>query len=83
MPISFSLHLPAWLQLLRKCENKNFPNFIKTLNSEGDRIIVGDLSDSFHYCKYKKQDNLLITFADDYNPRWLTSYESPPSAFLV
>lgn len=30
-------------KLLRKCENRAFPNFITTLHSIGDRIIVGDI----------------------------------------
>jgi splicing factor 3B subunit 3 len=61
-------------KMLRKTENKNIPNFVKTIHTEGDRIIVGDVSESFHYCKYKRPDQIII-FADDYTSRWLTSGE--------
>lgn len=57
-------------KLLRKTENKNLPNFIKTIHTDGDRIVIGDVSESFHFCKYKKPDQLII-FADDYTSRWL------------
>jgi len=60
-------------KLLRKCENKNFPNLIVSLQTQGDRIIVGDVQESFHFVKYKYQDNQLIPFADDYLPRWVTA----------
>jgi len=34
---------------------------------------VGDVQESFHYVKYKYQDNQLVPFADDTSPRWLTT----------
>lgn len=61
-------------KLLRKTENKNLPNFIKTIHTEGDRIVVGDVSESFHFAKYKRPDQIII-FADDYTSRWLTCGE--------
>ena len=62
-------------KLLRKCENKNFPNFIVSLCVKGDRIIVGDVTESFLYVKYNRIDNQLYAFADHTAPRWLTTYE--------
>lgn len=38
----------------------------------GQRVIVGDIQDSFHFVRYKRQENQLIVFADDTNPRWIT-----------
>ena len=35
---------------------------------------MGDVSESFHFCKYKRPDQIII-FADDYTSRWLTSGE--------
>ncbi|KAJ3149884.1 Splicing factor 3B subunit 3 [Geranomyces michiganensis] len=60
-------------KLLRKCENKQFPNDIVTLHTQGDRIIVGDSRDSVHYCSYRAFDNRIIVFADDVTPRWITT----------
>ncbi|KAL3683395.1 hypothetical protein R1sor_001417 [Riccia sorocarpa] len=60
-------------KLLRKCENKNFPNTITAIHTYGDRIYVGDLQESFHYVKYRRDENQLYTFADDSCPRWLTA----------
>eukprot|EP00658_Telonema_sp_P-2_P014597 TRINITY_DN15549_c0_g1_i4.p1 TRINITY_DN15549_c0_g1~~TRINITY_DN15549_c0_g1_i4.p1 ORF type:complete len:313 (-),score=85.59 TRINITY_DN15549_c0_g1_i4:296-1111(-) len=60
-------------KLLRKCENRAFPNFIVTLNSIGDRIIVGDIQESFMFVKYRKVENQLLVFADDTYPRWVTA----------
>ena len=62
-------------KLLRKCENKAFPNMIRSITTQGDRIIIGDLSESFHYVKYRKSENQLVTFADDFLPRWLTAHQ--------
>ncbi|KAL5711133.1 hypothetical protein ACHQM5_021624 [Ranunculus cassubicifolius] len=60
-------------KLLRKCENKNFPNTIMSIHSYRDRIYVGDIQESFHYCKYRRDENQLYIFADDSVPRWLTA----------
>ncbi|XP_054707454.1 splicing factor 3B subunit 3-like isoform X2 [Uloborus diversus] len=60
-------------KLLRKCENKHLPNQIVTIHAVGNRIIVGDVQESFFYVRYKRQDNQLIIFADDTNPRWITT----------
>lgn len=60
-------------KLLRKCENKLFPNTIVSIHTYGDRIYVGDIQESFHYVKYRRDENQLYIFSDDCVPRWLTS----------
>ncbi|PQM39832.1 splicing factor 3B subunit 3-like [Prunus yedoensis var. nudiflora] len=60
-------------RLLRKCENKLFPNSIISIQTYRDRIYVGDIQESFHYCKYRRDENQLYIFADDCVPRWLTA----------
>ncbi|UYV63982.1 SF3B3 [Cordylochernes scorpioides] len=59
-------------KLLRKCENKQVPNLITTIHSMGSRVVVGDVQDSFIYLRYKRAENLLVMFADDTTPRWVT-----------
>ena len=39
----------------------------------GNRIVVSDIQESFHFVRYRRQENQLIIFADDTNPRWLTA----------
>ncbi|BAT93596.1 hypothetical protein LR48_Vigan02g268000 [Vigna angularis] len=60
-------------RLLRKCENKLFPNTIVSIQAYRDRIYVGDVQESFHYCKYRRDENQLYIFSDDCVPRWLTA----------
>ncbi|OIW12784.1 hypothetical protein TanjilG_24717 [Lupinus angustifolius] len=60
-------------RLLRKCENKLFPNTIVSIHAYRDRIYVSDMQESFHYCKYRRDENQLYIFADDCVPRWLTA----------
>lgn len=60
-------------KLLRKCENKHIPNLIVNINSMGHRIYVGDVQESFHFVRYRASENQLIIFADDTNPRYVTS----------
>lgn len=60
-------------KLLRKCESKSFPHCIQSITTQGERIIVGDLAESFHFVKYRKPENQLSIYADDCNPRWLTA----------
>lgn len=60
-------------RLLRKCENKLFPKTIVSIHTYRDRIYVGDIQESFHYCKYRRDENQLYIFADDSVPRWLTA----------
>ncbi|XP_022661518.1 splicing factor 3B subunit 3-like [Varroa jacobsoni] len=60
-------------KLLRKCENKHIPNLIVTINVIGDRIVVGDREESFFFVRYRRQENQLNIFADDFSPRWTTA----------
>jgi splicing factor 3B subunit 3 len=62
------------MQLLRKCENSNFPNTIVTLSTHGERIVVGDVQESVLIVKYNRPDNSLYILADDMVPRWITSH---------
>ncbi len=62
-------------KLLRKCENKSFPAGIVSLQTQGLRIIVGDLRESIIYATYKPAENRLLLFADDITPRWTTAVE--------
>jgi splicing factor 3B subunit 3 len=59
-------------KLLRKCENNLFPNTIVYIHTYGDRIYVGDIQVSFHYVKYRHDENQLYIFADDGVSHWLT-----------
>lgn len=60
-------------KLLRKCENKNFPSTIQSIMVSHDRLYVGDLSEGFSYCLYKKQQNELEIIADQTAPHFLTA----------
>ena len=58
-------------KLLKKCENKMFPTMIVRLQTNGDRIYAGDLTESVHFVKYKRIENSLVIFADDTLPRYI------------
>lgn len=60
-------------KLLRKCENRGLPNAVMTIHTQGNRIIVGDGQESYHYLVYKPSENLMVIFADDVINRWITS----------
>ncbi|KAH7980736.1 hypothetical protein HPB49_018772 [Dermacentor silvarum] len=60
-------------KLLRKCENKYIPSAIVTIQSMGNRVVVGDVQESFFFLRYKRQENQLVIFADDAVPRWITA----------
>ena len=51
---------------------QHIPNFVTTIHTMGHRVVVGDVQDSFHFVRYRRQENQLIVFADDTNPRWIT-----------
>jgi len=55
------------------CVFQHIPNCIVSIHSMGNRIIVSDNQDSFHFVRYKRTENQLIVFADDTNQRWITS----------
>lgn len=56
-------------KLLRKCEFAGIPNLITSITTSGYRIYVGDSHDSFHFMRYKKNENSFYIFADDMSPR--------------
>jgi splicing factor 3B subunit 3 len=60
-------------KLLRKCENKHFPNMIVNVQAMGSRIYVSDVQESVFFVRYKRPDNQLVIFADDTVPRWVTT----------
>ncbi|KAI0315698.1 CPSF A subunit region-domain-containing protein [Amylostereum chailletii] len=59
-------------KLLRKAENKTFAAAIVSLNTQGSRILVGDMQESVAFAVYKAPENRLLVFADDSQPRWTT-----------
>jgi splicing factor 3B subunit 3 len=60
-------------KLLKKSENKSFPNKIISISHSGKRIYVGDIAESFHFVKFKEDEQFLSIFADNTVPRWLTA----------
>ena len=59
-------------KLLRKSECGDFPNFVTTIHASGDRVYVGDVQESFHFVKYRKEDQSMYVVADDTQPRHVT-----------
>ena len=51
---------------------QHIPNFIVGIHTMGNRIVVSDIQESFHFVRYRRQENQLIVFADDTTPRWIT-----------
>ncbi|KAF9160181.1 Splicing factor 3B subunit 3 [Actinomortierella ambigua] len=60
-------------KLLRKCENRAMPTSIVSLQTQGNRILMGDVQESVHYALYVPEDNKITLFADDTLPRWVTA----------
>ena len=58
-------------QLLRKCEAQMI-NMITSIHTSGDRIYVGDVSAGFSFCKYHRNSNEIVSYAEDVTPRFLT-----------
>ncbi len=38
----------------------------------GNRLVVGDVQQSFHFVRYRHSDNQLLVFADDCLPRYVS-----------
>jgi len=55
------------------CGFQHIPNCIVAIHTMGNRIVVSDSQDSFHFIRYKRTENQLIVFADDTNQRWITT----------
>ncbi len=64
-----SLHAP----LVECVSAQTFGSAIVSLNTQGSRIIVGDMQESVHFTVYKQPENRLLIFADDSQPRWTTA----------
>mmetsp|Transcript_7257 Transcript_7257/g.14254 ORF Transcript_7257/g.14254 Transcript_7257/m.14254 type:complete len:854 (-) Transcript_7257:195-2756(-) len=62
-------------QLLRKCELKGLPTFVKTLQTAGDRVYFGDMMRSLHIVRYEAAANRLVLVANDPCPRPIVSQE--------
>jgi len=59
--------------LLRKSRGTVVPNMITSLESQGNRIICADVSESVTYVVYKPKHNRMIGFVDDTVQRWTTT----------
>lgn len=59
-------------QLLRKSQSEVAPQLIISLQSQGNRIIVGDVQQGITYVVYKAESNKMIPFVDDPINRWTT-----------
>jgi splicing factor 3B subunit 3 len=59
-------------QMLRKSQAEVAPQQIISLNTQGNRIIVGDIQQGITYVVYKTATNKLIPFVDDPIARWTT-----------
>jgi len=62
-------------QLLRKCELKGLPTYIKTLQTAGDRAFLGDMMRSLHIVRYEASSNRLLLIANDPLPRPIVCQE--------
>lgn len=60
-------------QLLKKCEEKDFPRQIVNIVVLGNRFVVGDSHESALWCMYDKTRNVFRTFADDCIPRFTSA----------
>ncbi|KND95090.1 Pre-mRNA-splicing factor RSE1 [Tolypocladium ophioglossoides CBS 100239] len=59
-------------QMLRKAQAEAAPQQIVSLNTQGNRITVGDVQQGITFVSYKPATNKLIPFADDTIARWTT-----------
>ncbi|XP_026816717.1 splicing factor 3B subunit 3-like [Rhopalosiphum maidis] len=62
-------------KLLLKCENKQIPILIVGIRVMGCRIYVSDVQESVYMVRYKRDENQLLIFADDTQPRYITAME--------
>ena len=59
-------------QMLRKAQGEVADKLIVSLNTQGSRIIVGDMEEGVTYVVYKPEVNKLLPFVDDTIKRWTT-----------
>ena len=62
-------------QLLRKCELRGLPSFVKTIQTVGDRAFVGDMLQSVQIVRYDATSNRLVLIANDASPRPIVCQE--------
>lgn len=60
-------------QLLRKVQSDVTPELIVSLQTQGNRIIVGDIQHGVTMVVYKHESSMFIPFVDDTIARWTTS----------
>ena len=60
-------------QLLRKAQAEVTPNLIVSLETQGNRIVVGDVRHGVTMVVYRTESNKLIPFVDDMVARWTTT----------
>jgi splicing factor 3B subunit 3 len=56
-------------QLLRKCELRGLPSFVKAIQTVGDRAFIGDMMRSVLIVRYDSAANRLVVVARDACPR--------------
>jgi splicing factor 3B subunit 3 len=62
-------------QLLRKCELRGLPTFVKTIQTVGDRAFIGDMMQSIQVVQYDAGLNRLKLIAKDACPRPIVCQE--------
>jgi splicing factor 3B subunit 3 len=70
-------------KLLRKVELRGLPTMIQSLHViSASRIVVGDLAESFHFVKYKRQAHALFLHLADHGSRVLSACIGEPPCAL-
>lgn len=69
--------------LLNNSSNKSFPTNINFIQTFGLRIIVGDSSESYYFCKYDTTEKIISIFADDSTPRFPLASLCPDRSTVV
>jgi len=59
-------------KMLRKAQAEVVPNVITSLDTQGNRIVVGDVQQGITCVVYKQEINKLIPFVNDTIARWTT-----------
>lgn len=62
-------------QLLRRCELRGLPTYVKTIQTVGDRAYVGDMMQSVQIVRYDTASNRLVLIANDASPRPIVCQE--------
>ena len=70
---SLRLYSPGKKRMLKKCENRKFPNFVTNIQVLGERIYVSDASESLFFVRYRSGENQLAIYADDIVPRYMSA----------